>query len=135
MKAQAVWLSGYKFLLSDVRGHKVTVDLREEKGGENAGPTPLELTLMSLAGCLGVIYKLVSEKRKFRFRRLEIVLDAEKPKGASTISRVTGDVKIWTEDEGEAERVLRITLRNCPVEVLFRRSGVELEWNLTVEKP
>ncbi len=135
MKAEAVWLEGYKFLLSNDRGHKVTVDLRREKGGEDVGPTPLELAVMSLAGCLGVIFKVVAEKRRFRFDGLRVTLEAEKPKGASTITRVRGQVRVNADNEEEAERVLRITLRNCPVEVLFRRSGVDLEWDLIVDKP
>ncbi len=135
MKADAIWLDGYRFLLSNDRGHRVVVDLRREKGGGDTGPTPLELAVMSLAGCLGVIFKVVAEKRRFRFSNLRITLEAEKPKGASTITRVRGQVILNADNGEEAERVLRITLRNCPVEVLFRRSGVDLEWSLRVDKP
>lgn len=45
-------LSGDRFRI-DVRGHWLLVDQPEAAGGEDAGPTPTELFVGSLAACAG----------------------------------------------------------------------------------
>jgi len=50
MQALATWRRGHEILLEDGRAHSVVVDLPPEEGGASAGPTPLELTLLALAG-------------------------------------------------------------------------------------
>jgi uncharacterized OsmC-like protein len=37
----------------DIRGHEITVDQPLEDGGADSGPTPSELFVASLAGCVG----------------------------------------------------------------------------------
>ncbi len=41
-----------RFTIS-IRGHEITVDQPVEDGGEDTGPTPSELFVASLAGCVG----------------------------------------------------------------------------------
>ena len=43
---------GDRFTIS-IRGHDITVDQPIEDGGSDAGPTPSELFVASLAGCVG----------------------------------------------------------------------------------
>ncbi len=40
-------------LLVDVRGHDFVVDQPSQSGGDDAGPTPTELFIASLATCIG----------------------------------------------------------------------------------
>lgn len=44
-------LGGDRFAV-DVRGHTVVVDQPEDDGGENTAPTPTELFIAGLAGCI-----------------------------------------------------------------------------------
>lgn len=43
---------GDRFTIS-VRGHEITIDQPLEDGGDDTGPTPSELFVASLAGCVG----------------------------------------------------------------------------------
>lgn len=52
MPVEARWLDGDRFELS-VRGHSVVVDQPADNGGEDLGPTPTELFVAALAGCVG----------------------------------------------------------------------------------
>jgi putative redox protein len=45
-------------------GHRIVLDVPPDEGGENTGPTPMELLLMSLAGCTGM--DVISILRKQR---------------------------------------------------------------------
>ncbi len=49
---------------ADVDGHKVVIDAEETVGGENRGPTPKPLLMVSLGGCTGM--DVISLARKMR---------------------------------------------------------------------
>ena len=55
-------------LLDDGRGHETICDLPSD---ENIGPTALELSVMSFAGCIVTIFKIIAEKRRVKFDSLE----------------------------------------------------------------
>jgi len=44
----------FHFELKNERGHIVNVDSRPEFGGDNKGPSPMELVLMGVAGCSAI---------------------------------------------------------------------------------
>lgn len=136
MKAVAVWMGGYKSVLDDGRGHSVIVDLPTEDDGTNTGTSSLELCVMSLAGCISAIFKIVADKRKFTYKAFKVELDADKPEGSPTITSVKGVMEVVTErEEKEAQTVLRLTMGICPAGVLFHNAGVKIDWVLTVKKP
>jgi putative redox protein len=135
MKATSVWIDGYRSVVDNGRGHSLIVDLPPDRNGANTAPTALELAAMSLAGCVTTIFKEVAVKRKFDFKALKVDLEAEKPKEASTITKVTGNVEITTSaEEQEARTVFRLTLDICPVGELFVKAGIKPEWQVTVKK-
>jgi putative redox protein len=135
MKATSVWIDGYRSVVDNGRGHSIIVDLPADRNGANTAPTAIELAAMSLAGCVTTIFKEVAVKRKFDFKALKVELDAEKPKEASTITKLTGNVEITTSaEEQEARTVFRLTLDICPVGILFERAGIKPEWQVTVRK-
>ena len=47
------WNGGVKFT-ADIRGHKVIVDQPPQGGGQDAGPTPLELMPTALGSCVAL---------------------------------------------------------------------------------
>jgi putative redox protein len=136
MDATAVWRAGYVTRLGDERGHEVTVDLPADEGGTDLGTSALELAVESLAGCISTIFALVAGKRRIRYDGLRIDLTATRPKGAPTIERVHGTVEIATEaDREDVETAVRLTVRTCPVGVIFERAGIPIELDLVVNPP
>ena len=135
MKATSVWIDGYRSVVGNGRGHSVIVDIPLEQNGADTGATALELAVMSLAGCVTTIFKILALKRSFEFRGLKVELEAEKPKEANTITKVTGNVEIITSaEEAEARTIFRLTEEICPVGVLFAKAGLKPEWQVTVKK-
>ena len=135
MKANAVWVEGYKSIVDNGRGHTVTVDLTLDQGGKDAGPTALELAVMALAGCATTIFKIIATKRKLNYESLKIELNAEKPKDASTVTEVKGHVEIITAGtEQEVRTILKSTFSTCPVGVIFEKAGIIPTYDLTIRK-
>ncbi len=67
-----------KFVIeSDVRGHKVVIDQPTNAGGTDAGPTPLELVLVSLAGCIGTIGRIVAMQQRINLRGMTIKVEGD----------------------------------------------------------
>ncbi len=58
-----------------INGHSITIDLDEDAGGNNAGPGPKILMLVSLAGCTGLIVSLL-KKMKVSFSDFTINIEA-----------------------------------------------------------
>lgn len=136
MRATASWRGRFRSELTDGRGHAVIVDWPHEDGGEDTGPGALELCAMSLAGCVSTIFHAVASKRKVPYEGLEVEVEAERPKGAPTITNVVGRVVIRSAaPKGRVETAFRITMERCPVGVLFDRAGVAANWSLDVVAP
>ena len=136
MKAVATWRGGIQTLLEDGRGHAVVVDLPTEEGGVDVGPSSLELNVLSLAGCITTIFTLVAKKRRFHFESMELELEAERPDGAPTIAAVEGVFRLASSaSASDVETALRITLRTCPVGVLYEKAGVPVHIRTVVVTP
>ncbi len=62
-KIDCTWKDGMSFE-SEINGFKLTLDADEKVGGQNRGPRPKPLTLLSLAGCTGM--DVISILKKMR---------------------------------------------------------------------
>lgn len=134
--ASAVWRGGSESRLEDGRGHVVTVDLPADEGGGDRGTSALELAVLSLAGCITTIFALVARRRRLAVDAVRIELEADRPRGAATIARIRGTAQVSTAASREAvETALGITLRTCPVGVLFHRAGIPVEVELILVRP
>jgi putative redox protein len=59
-------------IVSGRGGQRVVVDVPPDEGGENAGPTPMELLLMSQAGCTGMDVISILRKQRQQVTGYEI---------------------------------------------------------------
>jgi putative redox protein len=48
------WTKGLQFMVEDDHNHKIVVDTEKEFGGLDQGFRPMDLLLVSLAGCMGM---------------------------------------------------------------------------------
>ena len=56
------------------------------------------------------------------------------PKDAPTITNVKGKMEIVTDaEEKEAETILKLTLKTCPVGVIFENAKIKYDWTLTAK--
>ena len=69
---------GEKFIIeTNIRGHKVVIDQPVNAAGSDTGPTPLELVLVSLAGCIGTIGRIIAMQKRIALRGMAIMVEGE----------------------------------------------------------
>lgn len=133
LKANAKLLENTRLIADNDRGQSVICDLPVGSGGTNAGPTPLELVLMSLAGCGVIIYADVCKNSNVDPGKIEINVEAEKSGSSPTLTGVTMKVKIDSPARKSlVEAAWRRTEANCPVMFVYKEAvPVKVETQIT----
>jgi putative redox protein len=90
---------------------------------------------MSHAGCYATIAALTAQKMRLQLRGCEVKVEALKSEEAGTIVEETFDIlfKIDAPEE-KIQRLHEVTLKNCPVGVLFEKAGVKISYNIKTQK-
>jgi uncharacterized OsmC-like protein len=98
------------------------------RGGENRGPSPLELVLFSLCACTNVTTGRMAAKLRFRYSNLETEaegeLDTRGRKGIADVPvhyrAVRLRVRVATDESDERiDRLADLVGRYCPVDSLI----------------
>ena len=133
IKGSAKLLENTRLVVDNSRGHSVICDLPEAQGGTNTGPTPLELALMSLAGCGVVIYAGVCKNSKIDPGIIEVNVEAEKGPDSPILTGVTMKVKISSKVRRPlVEAAWRRTEASCPVVFIYKdQVPVKVELDIT----
>ena len=105
--------------------HRVIIDQPAPAGGTDAGPTPLDVQLMSLGGCVAAIGRIIANQRKLAVRGIEVTvegaIDTDGLLGKSSGNRVgfcaiTARVKIDADMSAEEkEKFLHDIDARCPI--------------------
>ncbi|MGB9622407.1 MAG: OsmC family protein [Candidatus Bathyarchaeia archaeon] len=120
-RATAKWVENVRSVVDDSRSHSVVCDLPVAAGGNDSGPTALELALMALADCAVTIFADVCKKSNVHVKGVEVVAEAEKPADSPKLSEVTLRAKLSADaSRGLVEAAWRRTEANCPVLYIFR---------------
>ncbi|MFA6951031.1 MAG: OsmC family protein [Lentimicrobiaceae bacterium] len=127
MKSNSLWTKNFQSVVDNGRNQSIVIDLPEAKGGNNSGPTALEMCVMSFSGCVGTIFALVAKKMRLTYEKMEIDVDAQQNNDAPTITDIHFVLTIQTKDDKlKIEKCLEHTLNTCPVGVLFKQAGVKI---------
>jgi len=92
------WIDGMAFE-SEVNGHKIIIDAVEAVGGNNRGPRPKPLMLLSLAGCTGMDVVSILKKMRVELDNFSVEVEAnqteEHPKHFNEMKVI---YKFWGKD-------------------------------------
>ncbi|MEP6926638.1 MAG: OsmC family protein [Ginsengibacter sp.] len=107
-----------------IDGHTITVDLNKEGGGNDEGPGPKILMLVSLAGCTGLDVVSLLKKMKANFSDFSINVEAhlteEHPKIYDEVT-LTYNIKVSKTDESKVEKAITLSQdKYCGVSAMFR---------------
>ena len=117
---------GEKFIIeTNIRGHQVVIDQPVNAAGTDTGPTPLELVLVSLAGCIGTIGRIIAMQKRIALRGMAITVEGEvdtdgllgKPiEGRIGFEGITITVDVDADmTDAEKEAFIHEVDRRCPV--------------------
>jgi putative redox protein len=86
---------------------------------------------MSHAGCYATIVVLTAQKMRLDLKGCDVKVEAVKSEEAGTIVEETFDIVFKLDaPEDKVQRLHEVTLKNCPVGVLFEKAGVKIAYNL-----
>ena len=74
MQAQLQWIDGWQFVARAGEGPAVVIDGRKP----HAGPSPMELVLMGVAGCTAIDVILVMEKKRINVTDFQVNISGER---------------------------------------------------------
>lgn len=125
MQAIATWRRGHEILLEDGRAHSVVVDLSPDEGGTSAGTTPLELSVLALAGSVASTFVALAKKRHLDFSGLSLVLEGAEPTPVTALGEVHGTLRLRTRtDRSEVDATLHDAMELSSVGRLFRQANI-----------
>ena len=134
LHAKAQLIRGFQIALDNGRTHYVTVDQPADMG-TNLGPTPIELCVMSHAGCYATICALTAKKMRIHLKGLVVKVEAVETDEAGTISEEIFDIAIKADAPPDRiQRLHEVTLKNCPVGIIFEKASVKLFYNIKLSK-
>ena len=105
MEIKATWTGGRAFNAVGPSGHMMRMDATEKYGGDNSAPTPTEMLLSALAGCIGIDVTMILKPHLDKITKLEIdVVGTRREElptaftAATIVFTVEGDIdakKVW----------------------------------------
>ena len=121
IKATAKLVENVQSIANNCRTHSVVCDLSSAAGGNDSGPTALELSLMALADCGVTIFADVCKKSDIKLDKVEVTVEAEKSPDSPIITGVSMKVNVSSKTRKELlDAAWRRTEANCPVLFIFK---------------
>jgi uncharacterized OsmC-like protein len=131
----AKWIENVQTIADNSRGHSLVLDLGTAKGGDNTGPSALELAIMSLADCAVTIFADVCKQSKIELSKMQVMAEAEKPADSPKLNKVNMKIKATAKARKQKlNAVWRRTEANCPVVSIFKdKIPINIEFETTTE--
>jgi len=121
IKATAKLIENVRTIADNARTHSIVLDLGTGKGGDDTGPTALELALMALADCAVTICADVAKNSKITLTKVEAIAETEKSPDSPKLTSVNMKVHVSGKARKQLlEALWRRTEANCPVVSIFK---------------
>jgi len=126
MNVKVRYLENVKFE-AEARGHKLVCDQPLDNGGADAGMSPPELLVASLATCAGFYAVQYLRTRNLPTEGLSVDVDAEKAKSPARLGEFHIHVSLPVVEERHREGVLR-AVKSCLIHnTLLNAPQIEIE--------
>jgi putative redox protein len=128
MDVAATYVAGDRFTI-DVRGHRLVVDQPVTDGGGDAGPTPTELFVASLAACVGFYAERFLRRHGLPTDLLRVDCHASmSPDRPARVAAITLRMAGLPELSGRRREGLRAVVEHCTVHNSIRQAPrIEIE--------
>jgi len=135
IKVNAKWVQNVQSIADNSRGHSIVLDLGTAKGGDNTGPSALELAIMSLADCAVTIFADVCKQSNVEISKMDVVAEADKPADSPRLTGVNLKVTVTSKSRKQKlDAVWRRTESNCPVVSIFQDNiPIKIEFETITE--
>lgn len=129
------WKGELSFEAQTESGHQILLDVKPEKGGENKGPSPMELLLVSLAGCTAMDVVSILKKKRVNLHSLTIKVEGERAsQPPKYFTRIDVEYNFEGKDLKEEDVKQAVELsrdKYCSVSAMLReRAEISFRWNI-----
>jgi len=97
-----------------IREHQFTVDEPTDQGGEDTGPSPLELLAASLASCTAITMEMYAQRKGWDVGEVEVTCDYT-PAERGCPTRFNLIMRFPESLDDEMVERLRVIAAKCPV--------------------
>jgi putative redox protein len=135
IQATARWVGGLQSAIEAGR-HALTADEPPGRGGDDAGPTPLQLVLSGFCACETVTMRRFADKLRMQIDGFEItahgVIDARGRKGLAPVPahflKVEVRARLRTPESADrVQRLRELVERHCPVATLLQSAPLQFD--------
>ena len=112
-------------MASEIRGHAVTVDRPEAKGGHDQGPMGGELLLAALGGCFSSNLLAAIQARGAQLRDVQVEVAADPAEAPARFARIVMTVRARCDDPDLLAKLVTMAERACIVANTLK-GGVDL---------
>ncbi len=130
MRAEVVQVKDLVLVGRSGSNHWVTLDTRKEVKGHEGANAPMELVLISLAGCTAMDVISILNKMRVPYARLEVSVDSERAEEHPKVfTKIRLHYKIFALPEREVptekvERAIHLSQeRYCSVTAMLRKTA------------
>jgi putative redox protein len=130
-----LWKGKLVFEAQTESGHRFLLDAKPEVGGENRGAAPMEVLLVSLAGCTGMDVASILKKKRVNLQSMTVKVNGEKaPEHPKYFTRI--DVEFNFEGYGikeeDVKRAIELSKdKYCSVSVMLKdKAEISYRWNI-----
>lgn len=95
------------------RQHSLTIDLAQEKGGEDSGMNPPEIFMASLGSCIGVYVVRYCKNAKIDAEGLSIDLEWQLSDDKTKISEIKARIALPKAEVGKRDKAILEVAHHC----------------------
>jgi len=129
------WKGKLAFEAETESGHRILLDAKPKVGGEDRGPRPMEVLLVSLAGCTGMDVASILAKKRVNLQSMTVKINAEQaPQHPKYFTKI--DVEFNFEGSGikeeDVKRAIELSKdKYCSVSVMLKdKAEISYRWNI-----
>jgi putative redox protein len=129
------WKGELAFEAETESGHRFIMDAKPEVGGEDKGPRPMEVLLVSLAGCTGMDVASILKKLRVDLQSMNVKINAEQaPQHPKYFTRIDVEFDFEGKDikEEDVKRAIELSKdKYCSVSVMLKeKAEISYRWNI-----
>lgn len=103
-----------------VRGHEVNSDMSEKDGGQDAGPSPVELLAGSLGACIAMMVQTYCNRHGYTDGEVGVSLTLELADSPKRVGGIVVDVELPDGIPDDRKDAIRRMAEKCPVHETLR---------------
>lgn len=125
----------YHFIGTNDTGNVLHMDGSPDIGGQNLGARPMQVLLMSLAGCTGIDVVMILDKQRQSYDTFDMEVEGQRVEEAQAkpFSHITIHFSFTGEiDPGKAQRAIELSMEKyCSVGLTINKAA-KIDFTLTV---